>query len=136
MDPLDFLKVASSLCDSDDESERRTSIGRSYFALFNYLRLSLEPVRNVPTSDEAHRAVAYYLGNANNRDLASVEQSLRDLRVSRNAADYKLDKNVDHAASRTALTRAQRAVEKFGRLGNRAVSAVRAVPTFRSRDSR
>ena len=52
MDPLDFLNVADSLRNSGQESERRTSVGRSYFALFNHLRLKLEPIKQMPTTDE------------------------------------------------------------------------------------
>ena len=133
MDPLDFLKVACNLHESDHESDRRTSIGRSYFALFNYLRRKVESVKNVPASDEAHQAVVHYLEGANDRDLQSVGQSLRNLRASRNKADYHLDESVGHDASRVALARAKRAVKKFDSLGNRATSVLQSVPTFLSK---
>ncbi len=133
MDPLDFLNVADGLCNSDAESDRRTSVGRSYFALFNCLRTKLEGIATLPANDEAHKAVAYYLRRANNRELASIGQSLTDLRVSRNGADYELESVVDRADSQLALARARRAVSKLQALGDgRLANCVRAVPSFQS----
>ena len=37
MNGADFLEVAKRLEDSPSEAERRTSIGRSYYALYNVL---------------------------------------------------------------------------------------------------
>ena len=134
MDPLDFLNVAASLCESGEEAERRTSVGRSYFALFNHLRIKLAAITQIPTTDEAHQAVVHYLTHANNRNLSSVGQSLRDLRSSRNVADYKLDGTVDQADSRVALVKAKSAFGKLSTVGDNALrSAVQAVPAFRSR---
>lgn len=138
MEPLDFLNVADRLCDSDAESDRRTSVGRSYFALFNYIRTKLEGIARLPTDEEAHRAVVYYLQQANSRELGSIGQSLRDLRVSRNVADYELGSVVSRDVSRIALGKARRAVRKLRSLGDaRLASSVLAVPSFRSgRDAR
>ena len=135
MDPLEFLSVADNLCESREESERRTSVGRSYFALFNHLRIKLDGITRIPTTPEAHQAVVYYLTRANNRNLSSVGQSLRDLRSSRNVADYELeDTVVDQYYSRVALTRAKNAVNRLGTVDDNALrNAVRAVPAFQGR---
>ena len=133
MDPLDFLKVARNLHESEDESERRTSIGRSYFALFNYVRQTVESVRNVPKDEDAHRVVPDYLDKTRNKDLKSIGQTLRFLRKSRNTADYELMAAIEPAVSRVALARATRAVESFKRLRSRAVGMLRYVPNFRAK---
>ena len=134
MDPLDFLNVAADLCESGEEAEHRTSVGRSYFALFNHLRIKLDTITQVPKTNEAHQAVVHYLTGANNRNLSSVGQSLRDLRSSRNAADYQLEDPVAQADSRVALARAKNAVDKLRTVGDNALrNAVQAVPSFRSR---
>ena len=36
MDPVDFLSIAGMLRASAMEAERRTSVGRSYYGLYNY----------------------------------------------------------------------------------------------------
>ena len=134
MDPLDFLNVAANLCETGEEAERRTSVGRSYFALFNHLRIKLDAITQIPATAEAHQAVVHYLTQANNRDLSSVGQSLRDLRSSRNVADYQLKDSVAQADSRVALVRARNAVDKLRTVGDNALrNAVQAVPAFRSR---
>ena len=134
MDPLDFLAVANKLYSSSEEAERRTSVGRSYFALFNHVRRKIEPLRPVPTSDEAHRAVVYCLQHANDRDLSSIGQTLTNLRASRNGADYQLDDVVTDRDSGMAISIARKAVAKLDGVGNAALAnAVRAVPQIQAR---
>src|SRR5574341_332593 len=41
MDPADFLAVADRLRSSPSEAERRTSVGRAYYALYNLLVMRL-----------------------------------------------------------------------------------------------
>ena len=134
MDPLEFLTVADNLCESREESERRTSVGRSYFALFNHLRIKLDAITQIPRTDEAHQAVVHYLTRSNNPDLDSVGQSLRNLRRSRNVADYQLDDTVNPDSSRVALARARNAVNRLRTVDDNALrNAVRAVPAFPGR---
>ena len=134
MDPLEFLNVAGNLCESREESERRTSVGRSYFALFNHLRIKLDAIKQIPTTDEAHQAVVHYLTRTNNPKLSSVGQSLKNLRSSRNVADYRLEDTVDQDYSRVALARARNAVNGLRTVNDNALrSAVQAVPAFQGR---
>lgn len=134
MDPLEFLTVARSLSGSDQESERRTSVGRSYYAVFNHLRLKLEPIKPLPATHEAHQAVVQYLLNANNVELRSVGQSLNDLRTSRNVADYDMGAAVEKDQSRLELARADKAVAKFTGVNEVILrAAILAQPTYRSR---
>ena len=134
MEPLEFLSVARNLSQSDREPEWRTSVGRSYYAVFNHLRLKLEPMKQLPRTDEDHQAVVQYLTAANNADLQSVGQSLKDLRTSRNLADYDMQTAVGQDESRVALARADRAIEKFGKVNETALrAAMSALATYRSK---
>ena len=131
MEPLEFLDVAKELHDSGDEAKRRTSIGRAYFALFNYLRAKVSPVRPVPQTDDAHRAVAYYLTEANNQRLRRIGQSLHNLRSDRNRADYELGENVGTRESQAAVRRAERAVDLVDHINDQTLqTAVQRVPRY------
>jgi hypothetical protein len=133
MEPLDFLRVAESLQPSAQEAERRTSIGRSYYAMFNYLRLKVDPIRRVPIED-AHQAMTHYLSLANNKELSSVGQTLSDLRTTRNTADYEMDAVISADDSALALRRAKRAIAKFDSLPEPTVrAALQARPLYQSR---
>jgi hypothetical protein len=134
MDPLEFLTVARSLSESQNESERRTSIGRCYYAIFNHFRLKLEQITRLPGTDEDHQAVVQYLTKARDRNLYSVGQSLKDLRTSRNNADYVMTAAVDANHSRLALEKADKALEKFTGVSEARLKAeIGAQPTYRSR---
>jgi len=134
MDPLDFLDVARSLTGSDEESGWRTSVGRSYYAVFLHLCLNLAPIKRLPGTGEDHDAVVQYLITANNRDLYSVGQSLNDLRTSRRQADYDMAVAVAQEQSQLALLKASKAVEKFGTVNEGALkAAISALPTYRSK---
>ena len=133
MDPLDFLEVARSLSGANGESEWRTSVGRSYFAVFNQARLRVEPLKALPGDHEAHRALVYYLTSAPNRDLSSVGQYLKDLRMSRNEADYDMQTAVSDQYSRVALGKADRAVTALAGVTDGALrAALAALATYRS----
>ena len=99
MNPLDFLIVARRLSSSAKESDARTSIGRTYYALFNHLKIKIEPIKEVPVSSEAHQALVRYLLKSNNKTLSSVGQCLNDLRKNRNDADYKMALVLDKTKS-------------------------------------
>jgi hypothetical protein len=137
MDPLDFLEVARALSRSAKESERRTSIGRSYYAIFNHLCLRLYPIAKMPGTAEDHQAVVHYLMSANHVDLHSVGQSLKDLRDSRTVADYKMLETVGESQSEFALKKSDKAIQKFRAVNDGAFrAAIAAVPSFRpKRDS-
>lgn len=133
MDALDFLDVANRLQDSDRESDRRTSVGRSYFALFNYARARVSNIRPIPDHVDAHLAVAHYLTRANDRNLQRVGHALGNLRISRNSADYELGAVVGINQSRAAALRAQRAVDRIDGVSEQTLrTAVAAVPRFQA----
>ncbi|HWW84908.1 MAG TPA: hypothetical protein VNZ26_14960 [Vicinamibacterales bacterium] len=133
MDPLDFLTIARTFSASAIEAERRMSIGRSYYALFNHLRGHLELYKPFAKDDEDHQRAVHYLTGANNTDLKAVGQWLRDLRTQRNTADYDMSTAVDDNACQLALQRADRALAKFSGVPAGLFEAlVKAQVTYRS----
>jgi hypothetical protein len=91
MDARDFLAIAERLRNSGDEAERRTSVGRSYYTLFNVLigALGAKGVIFRETADDHQRLVSY-LSKGRSKTAAAVGATLRDLRLERNRADYDL----------------------------------------------
>ncbi len=134
MDPLAFLDVARSLSGSAHESDTRTSVGRSYFAVFNHLRERLSPLKPFPGDPEDHQRVLHYLMGANSPALRSVGQTLNDLRASRKHADYDMNMVIDQQQSKLAVTRADSAVAKSqGVDAGHLKALIQAIPTYRSR---
>lgn len=93
MNPLDFLQVAIKFKDSKEEAERRTSVSRAYFAVYNHVKAFFKS-NQVRVSDGSggHGEVVRYLNQARvtkDRDLGGRIESLR---TDRNDADYKLEK--------------------------------------------
>ena len=132
MDPLDFLEVAKRYSDSKLESERRTSIGRSYYALFNQVALRVSNFAPLPGDVDDHRAVTAYLLNARVPALLEVGRKLKDLRVTRNDADYRMQLQIDGRKSELALLRAEDAIQKFGTVNDPLLkAALQAQPTYR-----
>ena len=91
MDAREFLPIAKRYKSSTVEAERRTSAGRSYYALFNAILTTLSRkgviFRGAP--DEHHKLIAY-LSNARSKTASSVSEILKRLRRERNVADYHL----------------------------------------------
>lgn len=95
MDPKAFLDLAEDLKDSKNEASLRTSVSRSYYALFNLMAQFIEP--NFPKalshSAKDHTTIYESLYNCGNEDVEVVASDLHDLRAERNAADYNLELN-------------------------------------------
>jgi len=91
MNARDFFAVAAQFKNSENEAERRTSIGRSYYALFNVVigALTAKGVIFRQTPDDHHRLVSY-LTKTRNRTANSVGSALLSLRTDRNRADYEM----------------------------------------------
>lgn len=119
MDPADFLTVAGKLHQSSQEAERRTSIGRSYYALYNLvhetlLRLGIK----LTASGEDHQLLVFYLTRCPPRavDAATVGQVLNDLRTARNKADYDMTATVNNQNSEFVFKKAAASFSGFRNL--------------------
>jgi hypothetical protein len=92
MDPKAFLDLSAELKKVDKESYLRTSVSRSYYALFNQLIIFLENNGHSMTKTaEDHKKAYLYLGNCGVEDVEVVASDLDNLRIERNHADYDLN---------------------------------------------
>ncbi|MCX6621375.1 MAG: hypothetical protein NTY38_09895 [Acidobacteria bacterium] len=114
MDARDFLIVAGQFSASPREAERRTSIGRSYYALFNLI-LGALAAKGVPFHESAddHRDLIAYLAKVRHGAAGRIGQVLSDLRTQRNIADYRMKAAVPEKTSGLVFEKAKRAIAEF-----------------------
>jgi uncharacterized protein (UPF0332 family) len=92
MNPREFLDVADDLATGMREADWRSATSRAYYAAFHVARLLLKHCGfAVPRADQAHAYVWLRLSNCGHPVLSKAGTDLRDLRTSRNRADYDLD---------------------------------------------
>lgn len=91
MNAKDFLEVAKKLQSSEVEAERRTSISRAYYAVFNYVKgfLNNEKIE-IPKDASGHKKAYHYLLNSGLEEARKLADDLDNLREVRNDADYEL----------------------------------------------
>jgi hypothetical protein len=94
MDPRDFLLVAKSLGEGKNPSpaECRTVIGRSYYAALNVASGLMDEL-NIPRdkSKDAHNDVLDIVAASKDLTLKSACDSLRQRKMVRVHADYRMD---------------------------------------------
>lgn len=117
MDPKEFLRLAEELSKrTDDEAAKRTSVGRSYFALHHLTAGFMVDSGLIFSKDKSkHHKVIRNLKNCGIADIEEVGSSLSDLCDERNTADYELNLNKyqkSHQA-RLIFKKAQKAYDKF-----------------------
>lgn len=114
MDGREFFVIAEKFKTSTNEAERRTSISRSYYGLYNELigKLSNRGVifAGIP---EDHYKLISYLGKAASKTAGLVGSALKDLRLERNRADYKMNIVFDSRSSELLYQKAARAMAQF-----------------------
>jgi hypothetical protein len=114
MDARNFLAVAAQFKNSGDEAERRTSIGRCYYALFNVVinLLTANGVVFRQVSDDHHKLVSY-LTKTKHRAASSVGSALLSLRTDRNRADYEMAAVISVRTTEFVFQRAADALAQF-----------------------
>jgi hypothetical protein len=114
MNARDFFVIAERFKASGNEAERRTSISRSYHALFNVLLGKLSE-KGVIFSEEPedHYKLISYLGKSNSKAAGLVGAALKDLRLDRNRADYEMQIVLDAKTSELLYNKATRAMAQF-----------------------
>ncbi|MFQ5853696.1 MAG: hypothetical protein ACE5JU_24320 [Candidatus Binatia bacterium] len=138
---MEFLDIAHQFQASSSEAERRTSIGRSYYALYNVL-IGLLSSQGVPFENGGgdHWRLVNYLTKCNDRIAFRIGGALRDLRSVRTDADYHLNMPIEIAQSELAYKRARRAINRFDALQQSShihvvvqlIKQVKPFPPFRS----
>jgi len=116
MNPVDFLKIAEQFHVSKVEAERRTSIGRSYYALYNQLLAALSSQGVSFEREDSHGRLVYYLINCPPLKARTIGEDLKTLRNHRNDADYDMAKSVNARESEFVYKKACNAVQQFGAL--------------------
>ena len=91
MDGKDFLELAKKLQNSNDEASLRTSVSRSYYAIFNLVKdfLNSKGIK-LPAAAQAHEKAQQYLFNSGVDEAEDLADELDNLRKNRNDADYEL----------------------------------------------
>ena len=91
MEGKDFLEVANRLYGSKNEADRRTSVSRAYYGVFNHIKPIIESFGVLlPPNASAHDKIYRYLHNAGLDEAEDVAQNLSSLRTTRNDADYEM----------------------------------------------
>lgn len=89
----DFLGLAKDLLNSDYESALRTSVSRSYYAIFHHVKTIFVSSRiRLKNEAQDHGTMAHYLESSDLPEVRYIGQKLKDLRAERNDADYDLAK--------------------------------------------
>jgi hypothetical protein len=105
MDPRDFDTLARKLSTGATAAERRTAIGRSYYAVFNVAAEHLRALGfPIGKGAAAHGEIQKCLSNSGDKAVTAVASDLSDLHSLRNRADYQLDRaDVDKPATVLAV---------------------------------
>jgi len=90
MDGWDFLTTAEALAGSGQESDRRTSISRSYYASLHGILCALRPHRVVVKRDHTHQ-VYEWLRACEDPSLKQAGAKLHTLWAMRIDADYRME---------------------------------------------
>ena len=130
MDPREFLTLADELRSSDRECALRTSVSRSYYGLFNFLRQDIAQEKAFSGGVQDHARVHQYLTAANNSVMRSVGVTVHDLRNERNRADYELAPALEKTTCDLAYSKATKALERYLAIPEATRrAAIRAQPT-------
>jgi uncharacterized protein (UPF0332 family) len=117
MDPISFLDVARDLANGRTEAHWRTSVSRSYYALFNVVTANLSDTVSWRKDASDHQKVIEFLRGARQSagdQEEDVASALDDLRENRNLADYDMD--TPFRSSRSAgvvVAKAHLAIQAF-----------------------
>jgi hypothetical protein len=91
MEGKDFLELAKKFQSSENEAERRTSISRAYYAVFNHVKgFFSKTTIKLSAAAQAHEKIYQYLFNSGIEEAADLASDLKSLREKRNDADYEL----------------------------------------------
>ena len=114
MDAKDFLKIAKKLLRYNNEANWRTSIGRSYYAIFNYLKqecLSLS--LSIPKGSAGHGQLKNYFQGCGIDEGVDIGSKIGDLYSQRIISDYELNDKVEQKTAVLMFEKAQDIVRRF-----------------------
>ncbi len=107
MDALDFLKIAKKLINGS-EAYWRTSIGRSYYAVFNHLKKECINLGiAIPKSSKGHNELTSSFYNSGVKEAVDIGSQINDLYSQRLSADYELDSPITKQTADFTLRKAE-----------------------------
>jgi uncharacterized protein (UPF0332 family) len=113
MKPECFFETAELLKEYENEAHLRSSISRSFYAVFHsFLNhvcqyLSREPKNN------PHKFIANCLQNCSDRQIKKVGSRFDSLCQRRRDADYRLDRTISKSDSEDVLVEAQKVIKDY-----------------------
>ncbi len=122
MEGKEFLEVAERLSNSNHEADRRTSVSRSYYAMFNHIKSFLKPKITFTNTPEDHRKIYYYFHNCGVEEAEDIASGLNVLRQKRNDADYNMNATgFDSKNCALLYLKAKISINKFDKIDRRAL---------------
>ncbi len=120
MNPEDFFKTAEFLnSDTSLEANLRSSISRSYYGIFLYFREYLESkgIRKIKEPKrQVHEFVRKTFRGSNSIFGSKLADKLKDLKQSREDADYDLKRSFTIDDSEIVLELAQKAISDYKKI--------------------
>lgn len=114
MDAKEFLRIAKKLIRYNSEANWRTSIGRSYYAVFNYLKEECSLLNiTISSTGEGHGELAENFNNSGIAEGVIIGSKLNDLRSQRNIADYELKQVMSQATAKLMYEKALEVTNSF-----------------------
>lgn len=114
MNPLKFLTLAKELLDSNSESEAklRTSIGRSYYAVFLFAAQKYAQLHKreeyIEDIIRRHSQFLQMLKDDDNSDLRAMSRWLGTLKYDREKADYYMKAKITLNSAQSSYNKAER----------------------------
>jgi len=113
-DWIDYVKLAESLINQDNEADLRSGISRAYYGAFCIARdLTKSKYKNCK-GQGVHQKVSQYYKSSGNAVERFIGITLDQLRKNRNDADYDGDKTIDSKSSKRALLKSKGILKNLG----------------------
>lgn len=123
MDALEFLKIAKKLINGG-EANWRTSISRSYYAVFNHLKKECITLGiAIPKSSKGHNDLSSNFYNSGVQDAVDIGARINDLYSQRLTADYELHCIVTKQTADLMLRKAEGIIAKYPAIDKTAFKA-------------
>lgn len=117
MEPLDFIKVAKQLLRYNNEAKWRTSIGRSYYAIFNYLKNEIYSLGiTISKGPAGHGELVKNFHGCGIDEAIEIGSKVRDLYTQRIIADYEMDDTVTQNTASLIFKKAKEITEVFPKI--------------------
>lgn len=112
--PIDFLKIAEDLSKGNTEAHYRTSISRSYYAIFGMIRTRYNFF--VPKGLSVHQKLIDHLKSSPVPEERTLGSRLETLFTHRKNADYEYERKSLESFPVNSITLAKSIIELFKKI--------------------